>query len=92
MGFFDGINHLLQWMAPALVLALLMPLLARYLVLRRAAPHPWRRQVAVNAAVGVAVLLAGLVMTGRDGKMLTYAALVLAIASSQWVLSKGWRG
>ena len=37
------------------------------------------------------VLVAGLVFFGRDGKMATYAALVLAIASSQWLLLRGWR-
>ena len=29
---------------------------------------------------------------GRDGKMLTYAALVVACATCQWVLVRGWRG
>ena len=32
------------------------------------------------------VLLCGLVVFGRDGKMATYASLVLACASSQWLL------
>ena len=32
----------------------------------------------------VAVLLAGLVVFGRDGKMLTYTALVLAQGSLAW--------
>ena len=41
--------------------------------------------------VGVAVLVAGLVVLGRDGKMLTYAALVLACATCQWFLVRGWR-
>lgn len=36
-------------------------------------------------------LLAGLAYFGNDGKMATYAALVVACASSQWVLVKGWR-
>jgi len=48
-------------------------------------------QWGVQAAVGAAVLLAGLWVFGRDGKMLTYAALVLAGASCQWLLQRGWR-
>ena len=47
---------------------------------------------AILFAVGVAVLAAGLVLWGRDGKMLTYAALVLGCATCQWVLVRGWRG
>jgi hypothetical protein len=32
------------------------------------------------------VLVAGLVMTGNDGKMATYAALVLVCATLEWAL------
>jgi hypothetical protein len=45
----------------------------------------------VNLLVGSAVLLCGLWWFGRDGKMQTYAALALAVASSQWLLARGWR-
>ena len=45
----------------------------------------------MNTAVGVLVLLGGLVLTGRDGKVATYAVLVLAMASSQWLLLRAWR-
>jgi hypothetical protein len=38
----------------------------------------WCRRASVQA-----VLVAGLVLFGRDGKMLSYAALVLASASCQ---------
>ena len=38
------------------------------------------------------MLLAGLWLLGRDGKVLTYAALVLATASCQWLLQRGWKG
>jgi hypothetical protein len=46
----------------------------------------------LNAAGGVLVLLAGLVAFDNDGKMATYAALVVVSASVEWVLQKGWRG
>jgi len=32
-----------------------------------------------------------LVLFGRDGKMLAYAALTLATASSEWWQAGGWR-
>jgi hypothetical protein len=48
-------------------------------------------QVAANLAVGLAVLAVGVWQWGIDGMMMTYAALVLAVASSQWLLSRGWR-
>jgi hypothetical protein len=47
--------------------------------------------VLVNFVVGVTALLASLWWLGRDGKMLGYSLLVLAVASSQWLLVRGWR-
>lgn len=46
----------------------------------------WRPLVqwAVLAGAGVLVLLGGLVVFGRDGKMWTYAALVLVQGSLVW--------
>jgi hypothetical protein len=45
-----------------------------------------RTELLALAGVGVAVLLAGLVYFGRDGKMATYAALVLAQGTLGWWL------
>jgi hypothetical protein len=39
----------------------------------------------------VLVLAAGLWHFGVDGKMATYAALVIAVASCQWICDPGWR-
>jgi len=44
----------------------------------------------INFLVGSAVLLGGIIMTGEDGKMYTYATLVVCVAATQWVLVKGW--
>lgn len=49
----------------------------------------WARFM-VNTGVGCVVLLAGLIFYGQDGKMATYAALVLSVASSQWFLTRAW--
>ena len=85
------------WIAPtavaaSLVLAVGLALAGRILgknsIPRLALPA----QAAINFAVGVAVLVAALVWTGQDGRMLTYAALVLACASSQWLMLRAWRG
>jgi len=40
--------------------------------------------VTINAMAGVFVLAAGLWAFGRDGKMATYAAMVLACALGLW--------
>jgi hypothetical protein len=46
--------------------------------------------IAAHAQERPAVLLAGLWITGRDGKMLTYGALVLACATSHAVGQRLW--
>ena len=89
------LNHLLNFIAPALALALLLVAFSRlfsgYFGSKRAiVQSPWS-QTAINFVVGVAVLAAGLVLFGRDGKMLTYLALTVATAFSQWNLMGGWR-
>jgi len=91
MNLHDIVFHLLNFAAPALVLALLVPLLARLLFRKQAQRLPWWGQVLVNFVVGVAALLVSLWWLGRDGKMLGYSLLVLAVASSQWLLVRGWR-
>lgn len=91
MGPFAALDHAVNFVAPAVALALLLVLGGR--ILRPKGPQAlsWWSQVAINFVVGCGVLVAGLVVLGRDGKMLTYAALVLACASCQWLLVRGWR-
>jgi hypothetical protein len=83
-------GHLANFALPALVLAVLVALAGRWLMPRRLAGR-LGVATAVNFAVGLAVLVAGLAWFGRDGKMATYAALVLAVATSQWLVARGWR-
>jgi len=89
MGPLDFSLHLLGFLAPAFTLALTLPLAARWLLRPSARPF-WQQGAAVFAA-GALVLLAGLWWFGRDGKMATYAALVLATGTAQWFASAGWR-
>ena len=89
------IDHLLNFAAPAVGVAVLLVLSSRLLSGFFMSKMPlvlnWRTQIAINFVVGVVVLAAGLVLLGRDGKMLTYVALVIATATSQWWLLGGWK-
>lgn len=88
-------GHLLNLVAPAALMALLLAALARLLPgffgPRPPAAKSWWVQAAINFAIGAAVLVAGLVLFGRDGKLLTYVVLVLATAAGQWCQLAGWR-
>ena len=92
MGPLEALNHLLNFAAPAAALALVLVPLARVLMPKSAPALSWWAQAAIVFIVGCAVLVAGLWLQGRDGKMSTYAALVLASATCQWLLRRGRRG
>ena len=87
----DAFNHLLNLFAPAAAMALLLVLGGRLCLRKCSSPYTLLPQVALQLLLGCAVLAAGLVLWGHDGKMLTYAALVLATASCQWFLLRGWK-
>lgn len=91
MGPLDFALHLLNFAAPALMVGALVAFAARVLWPAKALARRWWVQAAINFAAGLAVLTAGLWFQGRDGKMTTYAALVVAIATSQWLGNRGWR-
>jgi hypothetical protein len=91
MGPFDLLFHLLGFIAPALAVGCATVFAARLLLGRASSVGPWWVQALVNIAVGVAVLAGGLWRYGVDGKMATYAALVVAVATVQWLCSKAWR-
>ncbi|MBL0422836.1 hypothetical protein JI739_21045 [Ramlibacter sp. AW1] len=92
MGFLDLLLHLSGFVAPALALALLMPTASRWLLrLQPVRAMRWWVQAGIGFAVGVVVLLGGLWVFGRDGKMATYAALVGVMATLQWLMAGGWR-
>lgn len=91
MSALDLFNHLLNFVAPAFAVGFLTALLGRVAMRRSAKAPVWWLQGAINFIVGVAILVAGLMVFGRDGKTLTYAALVLSCATSQWLVSGGWR-
>ena len=81
-------NHLLNFVAPAALMALLLVVFSRlfagFFGSKKPFPHAWWAELAINFIVGVAVLTVGLLLLGRDGKLATYLALMLAMAASQW--------
>lgn len=88
MGLLDLLLHLANFIAPALALALLLPLAGRLVYGRRPMTPAWWLQVLVNVLVGGLTLALGLWFFGRDGKMAAYGALIFTTASSQWLLSR----
>ncbi len=89
------LDHILNFIASAAVVALLLVLLVRifnrFLVSKRPHTQSIWAQSAIIFIVNVMVLALGLVIFGNDGKMATYAALVAASGVCQWVLFKGWK-
>ncbi len=77
--------HLAGFVAPAFGVGLL--LWAGLRIRRKGRPgFGGAMQLSLLWVVGVGVLLAGLVFFGRDGKIATYAALVLAQGTLAWWL------
>ncbi len=97
MGALDLLIHGLNFAAPALGVAVFMLLFK--LIARKLAKRPHARadsawvsawvQLGVNFAVGLLMLAGGLWFFGRDGMMATYGALLVGVATCQWVMNRG---
>lgn len=87
MGPLDALWHVANLFLPALGLGALAAALAKLLWRRELAPVPWTRLAGPACAASAVVVLAGLALSGRDGKMVTYAAMVAASALTLW-----WQG
>jgi hypothetical protein len=83
----DLLWHLLNFFAPAVGLGVIAATATKLLWRRELAAVAWRRLAMPAGLSGMVVLLGGLVLLGRDGRMATYAAMVVACAVSLW-----WRG
>ncbi|MDP1691520.1 MAG: hypothetical protein Q8L49_06150 [Burkholderiaceae bacterium] len=86
MGPLDGLWHLLNFVAPAFGVALLAASMVKLLWRRELAAVAWRRLALGSAIAGILALIAGLLVFGRDGKMTTYVALIVANALALWWL------
>ena len=91
MGPLDLLLHLLSFVAPAVVVAVLVAAAARIVLPASSRPSSWWMGVGINAIAGVIVLVAGLWVFGRDGKMATYSVLVVVVATVQWLSGRAWR-
>jgi hypothetical protein len=80
--------HTLSFIAPAVALALVVAAAGRVMYPGRGR---WWVHATCHATAGAVVLLLGLWIFGVDGKMATYAALVVVVATSQWLCSRAWR-
>ncbi len=80
--------HLLNFVLPALAMAVFMPFAGRWVMGPRR--HRLGQHMLWHALAGVLVLIAGLLLQGHDGTMATYGALVLVAAVLEWALHRGW--
>jgi hypothetical protein len=87
MGPLDALWHLLNFLAPAVGVGALASALAKLFWRRDLRGTRWLALWAWCSAAGLVALVAGLVLSGHDGRMTTYAALVAAMALAIW-----WRG
>lgn len=89
------INQLLNFMAPAAFVALFMVLAAHvfagFFRSKRPLALSLPKQIAIVFVASLILLVAGLVIFGRDGKMASYALLAVGAATCQWLLLRGWK-
>ncbi len=89
MSFLDLLWHLLDFAAPALLLGVISATAAKCLWRGPLRTTPWLQLGGVAVAASLLACIAGLIITGRDGKIGTYAAMVLACAASLWWRTRG---
>lgn len=88
----SSINHLLNFLAPAFAVALVLVIGSQIFDRKRAKTVGWLKLFAINFVIGATVLLGGLIVFGNDGKIWTYGSLVVISATSQFFLLRSWRG
>jgi K+-transporting ATPase A subunit len=91
MGPLDFLFHLLNFVAPAVGVSVVLTLANALLVRAEGRAGAFWRRFLINFVTGSLVLAAALMLFGRDGKMMAYLALVLATASSEWWLTRAPR-
>ena len=91
MGMTDALLHATNFMLPALFVALFVTYTGRFFKANRPSALSYTARAVINFVVCLGILIIGLILTGRDGKMLTYLAMVIASATVQWALAGAWR-
>jgi hypothetical protein len=88
MNALDALIHLMNFVLPALLLGGIAALLAKLAWRRALNGVPLSKLAGWASAAAALALVGGLLLTGRDGAMATYGAMVLACAAALgWV---GW--
>ncbi|MDY0744446.1 hypothetical protein SNE35_08005 [Paucibacter sp. R3-3] len=82
----DAFWHIANLFAPAWVVAALLALTAKLLWRRDLKSLTWRRLAVWGAAGGSVAVIAALVLTGHDGKMIGYALMLVGVSLPQWLL------
>ena len=88
----DALWHLLNFFAPAAGVGFSASLMAKLLWRRELKNVSWRRLLLCATAPSALALIAGLLCLGRDGRMASYGAMVLACAAGLWWAGVGKRG
>ena len=84
MSAIDATWHVLGLFAPALLTAVIAAGAAKLLWRTRLRGTGWLRLALGTAAAGSAALLGGLLLLGRDGRIASYGAMVVASAVVLW--------
>ncbi len=83
MSALDALYHLINFALPAVFVGGALALFAR-----RYSKRALRQVWLINSVVGIVAMVAGLILFGVDGKMLSYALLVVACGFSQLLLGR----
>ena len=84
MNPFDAFWHIANFFAPAIGVGCIAAGASKLLWRRELADVAWWRLVAWASAAMAAVSVAGLVVFEHDGKIATYAAMIVACAVALW--------
>ncbi|MDO9313345.1 MAG: hypothetical protein Q7T97_02220 [Burkholderiaceae bacterium] len=84
MNFLDFVWHVSNFAAPALLLGAISSGVVKLLWRGQLRDWTWMQLCGSAVAASLAVCITGLIVTGRDGRMVTYAGMVFACAASLW--------
>jgi hypothetical protein len=89
MGLLEGIWHFLNFLAPAWGVGCIAATLAKLLWWEPLRPVAWFQLALWGSSSAALSLVSGLLLTGHDGKIVTYAAMVVSCAVAMWWVA--WR-
>ena len=91
MGTLDQIYHMANFLAPAFAVGVALALTGHIFMRKVAAAPGFTAQAAINFVAGSLTLGLGVWFFGSEGKMASYAALLVVAATSQWAGGRSWR-